>query len=172
MPAGEQVALEPALAHVLAEHLHDAPVAGRGHRRSAAPLGQPRRSVTSNSAPRRLDAVSSGPKTRKLSAGCASMTSRRNAPSTRVASASSVPGVPNVDGVVAEVGQGEVAQEQSAVGVRVRAHPPVALGASAARSGTSLPFVVEQLFRAVAAHPLFEHAQSARDSSRTSVIGT
>ena len=46
------------------------------------------RSVTSKTAPSRFDAVSSGPKTRKLRASALSfMTSRRNAPRTRVASA-------------------------------------------------------------------------------------
>ena len=43
------------------------------------------RPVTSSTAPRRLDSVSSGPKTRKIS-GLRAMTSRRKPPSTRVAS--------------------------------------------------------------------------------------
>jgi hypothetical protein len=37
-------------------------------------------------------------------------------------------GLGDVDGVVAEVGQPQVAQQQAAVGVRVGAHPPLALG--------------------------------------------
>ena len=45
----------------------------------------------------------------------------------RLARASS-PGFGHVDGVVAEVGQHEVAQEHAAVRVRVRAHAAVALG--------------------------------------------
>ena len=52
------------------------------------------RSVASKQAPRRLDAVSSGPNTRKLRASALSfMTSRRKAPMVRVASAVTAPGV-------------------------------------------------------------------------------
>ena len=59
------------------------------------------------------------------------MTSRRNAPSTRVASVNVVPGSarrPRSRGI----GQDEVAQEQAAVRVRVRAHPSLAFGAARA----------------------------------------
>ena len=77
----------------------------------------------------RLEAVSSGPKTRKLaSPALARMTSRSQPPSTRVASLLVVPGASTVDRVVAEVGQREVAQQQPAVGVRVGAHAALALG--------------------------------------------
>ena len=50
------------------------------------------RSVVSNTADSRLDAVSSGPTSRKLS-GLAVITSRRNAPSTRVGSLKVVAGL-------------------------------------------------------------------------------
>ena len=46
---------------------------------------------------------------------------------TRVASASTAPGFGHVDGIVAEVGQAQVAEQQAAVGVRVGAHAPLAL---------------------------------------------
>ena len=65
MPAGQQVALQPALAEVLAQHLHHAAVRREvvvARRRSRPPRS---RSVASNTAPSRLDAVSSGPKSRK-----------------------------------------------------------------------------------------------------------
>ena len=49
------------------------------------------RAVTSNMSPRRFDAVSSGPNTRKLS-GFRETMSRRKPPSTRIASLDVVPG--------------------------------------------------------------------------------
>ncbi len=49
------------------------------------------RAVASNTEPSRLDAVSSGPMSRKLS-GLAAITSRRNVPRMRVASLNEVPG--------------------------------------------------------------------------------
>ena len=66
VPAGEQVAFEPALAQVLAEDLHH-PAVGR----EVVVVGQDlapsqARSVTSKTRVQRFEAVSSGPKTRKL----------------------------------------------------------------------------------------------------------
>ena len=68
MPAGEQIAFEPALAHVLAEHFHDAAVGRRCivGRAESSPVKT--RSVASKSASSRLEAVSSGPTMRKFSA--------------------------------------------------------------------------------------------------------
>ena len=68
MPPGEQIAFEPALAEMLAQHLHHAPVG-----RDVIVVGQrcraiQTRSVTSNTASSRFDAVSSGPMMRKLRA--------------------------------------------------------------------------------------------------------
>ena len=65
MPAGQQVALEPALAEVLAEDLHHPAVraevvVGRPDARPPRPVGR------LETAPRRFDAVSSGPKSRKF----------------------------------------------------------------------------------------------------------
>ena len=63
-------------------------------------------------------------------------------------------------GVVAEVGQVEVAEEQAAVGVGVGAHAPVARRAPGRPArGRSAPVVVEQLLRPVAAHPRLERAE-------------
>ena len=66
MPAGEQVALQPALAVVLGQDLHHPAVAGQvlvdvGSIGSSQVLP-----VTSNTASSRLEAVSSGPNRRKL----------------------------------------------------------------------------------------------------------
>ena len=76
---------------MLGEDLQDPAVGSEvfiGLLRGGEPPGP---AVTSNTSPRRLDAVSSGPKRRKLSEFRAT-TSRRNAPSTRVGSLSVVPG--------------------------------------------------------------------------------
>ena len=94
VPAGEQIAFEPALAHMLAQHFHHAAV-GRevfvSRARSAAiqiAVGRPR-------TPRRAGwrRFRPGPTTRKFAASRFSlMTSRRTWPSTRVASAVTPPG--------------------------------------------------------------------------------
>ena len=92
VPAREEVALEPALALVLAEHFDDAAV---GRRRSSVGTTSPSHClfVTSNTAVRRLEAVSSGPKIRKFPRSALSlMTSRRNLPSVRASSFMMLPG--------------------------------------------------------------------------------
>ena len=126
MTPGQQIALQPALAQVLARAL---PSRGRpGEWSSAAGCAAEMRSVTSNNASRRFDAVSSGPMTRKFRLSAFSrITSRRNWPVMRVASASILPGAapPRHSRGSRAV---EVAQQQPAVGVRVRAHAPVILG--------------------------------------------
>ena len=65
--AGEQVALQHALADVLREHgVHDAAVRGEVVVDVAAPRRSRRGRLSSKTGDRRLEAVSSGPKTRKL----------------------------------------------------------------------------------------------------------
>ena len=88
------------------------------------------RSVTSNSACSRFDAVSSGPKTRNVSM-LSRITSRSHVPSTRIGSFVVVAGARHVDRVVAEVGEAQVLQQLAAVGVRDRAHPALARPAPA-----------------------------------------
>ncbi len=87
VPAGQQVALEPALAQVLREHLDDAPV-GRQRLVAGLALGLPgprgrledrRRAGSTRSRPGRTGGSSTG---------LQMITSRRNPPSTRVASLS------------------------------------------------------------------------------------
>ena len=97
------------------------------------------------------------------SSGLRAMTSRRNAPSTRVASLIVVPGLRHVDRVVAEVGQGEVAQQQAAVRVRVRAHAALAARRERRRApARARPSLVEELLGPVAPQPLLELAAGAR----------
>ena len=106
VPAGQQIALQPALALVLAEHLHDAAVRARGGRRRGRVSAIQARLVTSSTSCQRFELFSSGLKRRKFVLSRFSfMTSRRNLPMTRVDSAVVAPGAGHVDGVVAEVGQ-------------------------------------------------------------------
>ena len=84
------------------------------------------------------------------------MTSRRNAPSTRVASWVAAAGSRHRHRVVAEVRQVQVAQQQPAVGVRVGAHPPITAGRERLQLGTQRAVLVEQLLGPVAAQPLFQ----------------
>ena len=84
MAPGEQVSLKPALAHVLAEHLHDAAIGLRSISTSSTSAihSLPETSYTASS---RFEAVSSGPNSRKFCWPRFSfITSRRNVPSTRV----------------------------------------------------------------------------------------
>ena len=64
----------------------------------------------------------------------------------------------HLDRVVAEVRQSQIAQQQAAIGVRVGAHAPLAAGRQLGQLGTQPAVVVEQLFRPVALHPVFEDA--------------
>ena len=75
MAPGEVVALQPALAGVLGEDLHDPAVGARCSSTGsvAACHALP---VTSKTASSRLEAVSSGPMMRKLRSICAAITSR------------------------------------------------------------------------------------------------
>ena len=87
MPAGQQIAFEPALAQVLAEHFHH-PAVGRQMVVPRKVSAIQARLVTSSTSCQRLELVSSGLKRRKLRASMFSfITSRRNVPMTRVASA-------------------------------------------------------------------------------------
>ena len=102
VPAGQEVALEPALAEVLGQDLHDPPgrrlmLVGRAGSRAIQT-----RSVASNTASSRLEDVSSGPNRRKVD-GLSRMTSRSHVPSTRVASWTVVPGASTATAYVPEV---------------------------------------------------------------------
>ena len=62
----------------------------------------------------------------------------------------------HVDRVSAKVGQGEVAQQTAAVGVRVGAHAAVGFGRQAAQLARKRTVLVEELLRSVTAHPGLE----------------
>ena len=89
---GEQIALEPSLALVLRQHLHDPPVGGEvvvavGN---VSPIQA--RSVTSKTSWSRLEAVSSGPKSRKFVGLSADHVAEELAEQALVASRRVVPG--------------------------------------------------------------------------------
>ena len=169
VPAGQQVALQPALAQVLRQHLHH-PAVRREVIIARQDLTLERRSVTSKTSPSRFDAVSSGPNSRNVS-GLAAITSRSQPPSTRVASRHAVPGLGHRDRVVPEVRQGQVAQQQPAVGVRVRAHPPVVPRRAAAPAPAAACPGIEQLRRPVGPQPGLQLARCA-GLVRAASIGT
>ncbi len=115
-------------------------------------------SVTSNTACSRLDAVSSGPKMRKLSG------------LSRITSVSQLPEHPGglgdrrawrryVDAEVAEVGQPQILEQQAAVGVRVVAHPQLALRCQRGDVRVEFAVFVEQFVGAVGRQPVGEHLQ-------------
>ena len=128
VPAGEQIALQPALALVLAEHFHHAAgrrqvVVGRRGSRPSRSCRSLRRRRPGGSRPSRP-----GPKRRKLRWSALQLhhVAEEAAHDARRLGLDGA-GLRHVDGVVAEVGQPQVAQQQAAVGVRVGAHAPLAL---------------------------------------------
>ena len=74
--------------------------------------------------------------------------------------------------MVAEVRQAQVAQQQAAVGVRVGAHPALALGHEREHVGPRTAVLVEQLLGPVGAHPGLELARRARATLASPVSGT
>jgi hypothetical protein len=72
-----------------------------------------------------------------------------------------------VDGVVAPVGQVEVAQQNAAVGVRVGAHPPVPRGGELQQFGHRPARLVEQFLRLVGLHPLLQRGKVDRVGAHT-----
>ena len=106
--------------------MHAAVAAPATRRRAASRLPIDGWSL-SNTASSRFDTVSSGPNNRKLR--CPSLAgnhvAQKPAEHARVFRVDCA-GLVNVDGVVAEIGQPQIAQQQAAVGVRIGAHASVA----------------------------------------------
>ena len=137
VPAGEQVALEPALAEVLATAPPSRGRRARGRSSVGRTLGHPRPGRSPRT-PRRAGSTRSrrarrAGSVRRVARDHVAQELARARASPRVGRA---PGLVDLDRVVAEVGQVEVAQQRAAVGVRVRAHAARRpRGASAASSG-------------------------------------
>ena len=155
--AGQQVALEPALAEVLARA---PPSPGRRGARWSSLVersASQARSVASNTAPRRFEAVSSGPMRRKFSGLARDHVAQERAEHARRLARRCVAGRRHLD---ARSRGSRAARGRAAAGRRWRAgwRPSAARrrGASAASSARSAPSLVEQLLGPVGAHPLLE----------------
>ena len=84
------------------------------------------------------------------------ITSRRNLPIARVASASVAPGFFTSTAYLRKSGILRVAQQQAAVAMRIGAHAALALGRELGKLGFEAAIRVEEFLRPVALHPLFE----------------
>ncbi len=164
VPAGEQVALQPALALVLGQHLHDPAVRGQV---IIARL-DPRVEGPAGGLEHGIEPVGGGLVRPEQPEG------PRVAPGHVAQPGAQDPGAFGLTGarlghlhrVVAEIGQVQVAQQQAAVGVRIGAHPPVGARGQPGQLADQGPVGVEQLFRPVAAHPVLELAQVLRVGAR------
>ena len=87
------------------------------------------------------------------------MTSRRKDPSTRVASARTLPGRGQLHGIVVEGGKRQRLQQLAAIGVRIGAHAAMAGRRQRGEFLAELAALVEQLLGPVAPHPVFELRQ-------------
>ncbi len=154
VPAGEQVAFEPALALVLAEHFQ--------HTTGVRDVIVVRDDLAHEHAVRDFEDGIPAIRCRLVGADDAE---RRGVARDDVADVFALLARGfrddaarrlDFDGVVLEIGQAQVAQQDAAVRVRVCAHAPIALRRGGQHVGADRAVLVEQFFRAVAAHPGFE----------------
>ena len=107
-----------------------------------------------------MESVSSGPKTRKFRCSLFSFaTSRRKRPSTCVSPMPRTPGDGHVDRVVAEIRHPQVAQQNAAVGVGIRAHASFALGRKFGQFRFQAALLIEEFLRPVAPQPVFQQLE-------------
>src|SRR5215212_2483524 len=160
--AGQEVALEPALAQMLAQDLKDPTVVGDvvgvGYRRAdeAAVLDLEYGAeavgvdlVRAEEPEVSLPGVPGEGVAQKL----AKLAGRLVAPRG---------GLLDFQRVAAEVGQVEVFDDPAAVGGRTRAHATVASRSEGGKLRDQTPLLIKQLFGAVGAHPLFQHRELLR----------
>ena len=139
--AGEKIAFEPAFERVLAEHLHHAAVG-----RQLAAVGvfgqivrQPEFLARFVDGVEPVGRVLVGAEDAKV-VHVLPHDIAQESPSGRVFSAAVLPGLFDLDGVVAEVGQAQRLAQQAAVGVRIGAHAPRRpLGQAPSAPAISLP---------------------------------
>ena len=157
VPAGQQVALEHALALVLAEHGVDD--AARGGEelvvRFSGGIPLPVRDLEHRAEQVRQRLV--GTEDPEIALHLVSLRDVAEEPAQN-ARVLGVDGARrrDVDGMLAEVGHAQIAQQRAAVGVRIGAHPPVALRGQPGQLREQAPGVVEELFSLVALHPRLE----------------
>ncbi len=160
MSAGEQVALEPALALVFAQHRVQH-ASGRceqfvvRHGRGV-PLALGRLEQGSQTVGERL-VRAEDPEVSLLLVQLRDVTQERSE-HTRIADAAR-PGRRHGLGVVAEIRHPQVAQQHAAVGVRIGAHASLAPGRKFGQFGLEAALRVEELFRPVAPQPFFQQPE-------------
>jgi hypothetical protein len=155
MPPGQQVALQPALAEVLAEHLHDAAV-GRQVVVAGHLLGVPGPVRRLEYGAQSVGGRFVGPQQPEVVGIVAHDVAQEGAQHPgRLAEGGGGPG--DFHRVITEVGQAQVAQELAAVRVRVGAHAPLPLGRQLGQLEPQPAALVEQLLWLVAAHPALEN---------------
>ena len=162
MAAGQEIALEPALALVLAQHLHHPPVGGE--------VVVPREGLRGPGAVGDLERVLPAIRVVLVRAEEPEVSGLH-------VELHRVPEEPAHDpgrlghegarclhrhGVVAEIRQAQVPEEQPAVGVRAGAHAAGAAGGQVGQLGPEAAAVVEELPRLVALHPLLEKGHVGR----------
>ncbi len=162
MPAGQEIALEPALALVLAEHLHDPPVG----RQMIIPRIGLRDPGTIGDLERILPAVrvvlvrTEQPEISRLHVQLHHIAQEPAHDARRFGRNGA--GCGHLDSVITEIRQPQFAQQQAAIGVRVGAHAAGASRGKVGQLGPEAAAVVEQLRGSVALHPLFEDAHMGR----------
>ena len=126
--AGQQIPLEPALALVLAQHLEHAAVVRDDASRCRGCCALDMREVTSSTASQRFEVSSSGLKMRKLRVASVELhdVAQVARPGPASPRRSRAPGCSTAHGVLAEIGQPQLAQQHAAVRVRVVAHAALA----------------------------------------------
>jgi hypothetical protein len=161
--AGEQVPFEPTNQRVLGQHFHDAAVA-----RELTAVGIFGQHVGEPGLLARL-VYRLQPVRRRLVG--AEHTERRRVGAQNIAQefaqrsgvlVQHLACVRHLHRVGAEIRQRQVLAQQTAVGVRIRAHAPRALGRQRLQLGTNGARCIEQLLRPIAAQPVFEQFQMRR----------
>ena len=157
VPPGQQVALQPPLAHVLAQHLHH-PAVGRQVivTRHDLALEGPVGHLEDIAQPVGGGLVrTEQPEVRRVVLDHVAQPVAEHPSRFRHARA----GVFHRHGVVGEFGQPQVPQQQAAVGVRVGAHPPLTARGQRGEVRHQGPGGVEELLGPVRAQPLLQLRQ-------------
>ena len=160
VPAGQQVALQPALAEMLAQHLHHPPVrgevvVGRNH------ICQP---VAVGDIEHRAQPVRGGliwahqPEVVRIVGDHVAEEAAQYLGRFVKGGARLV----DLDRIVAKIGKPQRLQQLAAVGMRVRAHPSLTFRRERRQLGDQCTIVVEQLLGLVAAQPLLQDPQVFR----------
>ena len=160
MPAGQGVALQPAMTVVLGEHLHDPPVPRESDVLLGDPLGErPVGHLEDGTQPVAVGLVGAE-QAEGVGVAPVDVAHQLAEPARRLGAQVRRPR--DVQRIVAEVRQVQVDGEQAPVGVRRPAHPQCALRVGPPHQVGGPAVVVEQLLRPVGPQPRLEDASGAR----------